>query len=126
MSYEEAIKQLPTLDFSKKHYTFHEPEIKNGIVYLGGYTFSPELEDWITKFYELQLIDRVYIVHSEIIMDRKYDINKKDFLYDKLTLPETLTILTKIIRSDRFMDGTIAKSLDNGMFEKLCNRLKQF
>ena len=52
--------------------------------------------------------------------------NYKIYKYKKieeLSLEETLSYITFIIRGERFGDGNIASYLEDGTIEKLCNNL---
>ena len=92
-----------------------EPEIgEDGIIVMGFPLYDEEVNNWINEFYRLELPDYNYLDNI-----RKYKRKR----IEELSLEETLSYLTFIIRGERFCDGRIATALENGTIEKLCNNL---
>ncbi|MCR5146996.1 MAG: DUF6508 domain-containing protein [Clostridia bacterium] len=81
---------------------------------LGYPLYSEEVENWIREFYRLKLVDYNYLDNSKIYKHEKIE---------ELSLEETLSYLTLIIRGERFSDGYIASALEDGTIEKLCDNL---
>ena len=109
----ENSKKLPKIKTQKVKWDAPK-EQKDGIIHLGCPVYSEEVDNWIEEFYNLKLADHNYLENYEIY---KFKETKK------LTLEETLSYLTFIIRGEKFCDGHIARYLENGIIEKLCNNL---
>ena len=106
-------KLLPKL--KSRIVKWKEPEIgEDGIIVMGFPLYDEEVNNWINEFYRLKLPDYNYLDN----------VNKfKNKEIEELSLEETLSYLTFIIRGERFCDGHIATALENGTIEKLCNHL---
>ena len=76
--------------------------------------YSEEVRSWIREFYNLKLVDINYLSNLRIYKYKKIE---------ELSLEETLSYLTFLIRGERFCDGHIASALEDGTIEKLCNNL---
>ena len=106
-------KLLPKL--KSRIVKWKEPEIgEDGIIVMGFPLYDEEVNNWINEFYRLKLPDYNYLDNI-----RKYKRKR----IEELSLEETLSYLTFIIRGERFCDGHIATALENGTIEKLCNNL---
>ena len=106
-------KLLPKL--KSRIVKWKEPEIgEDGIIVMGFPLYDEEVNNWINEFYRLELPDYNYLDNI-----RKYKRKR----IEELSLEETLSYLTFIIRGERFCDGRIATALENGTIEKLCNNL---
>ena len=106
-------KLLPKLKSRKVNWK--EPKKgEDGIIVMGFPLYDEEVKKWIDEFYKLKLSDYNYLDNY-----KKYK-NKK---IEELSLEETLSYITFIIRGERFCDGHIASFLENGTIEKLCNNI---
>ena len=111
---KENAKKLPKLKTQKIETEIREitdgdiPIIDTSVLYSG------EILSFIGAFESLHLQDYNYL--------RNYDTYKHKKI-EELSLEETLSYLTFIIRGERFCDGHIAYYLGNGTIEKLCNNL---
>lgn len=106
-------KKLPKLKTQKV--TWKAPKQKeDGVITLGFPVYSKEVDNWVKEFYDLKLADHNYI--------ENYDIYKTKKIAE-LTLEETLSYITFIIRGERFCDGHIARYLEDGTIEQLCKNL---
>ena len=76
--------------------------------------YDREINNWVREFHSLKLADFNYLSNYEIYKYKKIE---------ELSLEETLSYLTFIIRGEKFCDGNIAYYLENGTIEKLCNNL---
>ena len=112
---KENAKKLPKLNSRKVEWQKPKRRSDN-VIELGYPLYDNEVENWINEFYRLKLTDFNYIENFEIYKNKKIE---------KLSLEETLSYITFIIRGERFCDGHIASALENGTFEKLCNNLKE-
>ena len=112
-SLKENSKKLPKLKSQKVEW---KPPKKreDGVIEIGYPLYSEEVQDWIRKFYDLQLVDKNYLDNLRIYKYKKIE---------ELSLEETLSYLTWIIRGERFCDGCIASALEDGTIEKLVNNL---
>ena len=111
---KENAKKLPKLKSRKVEWQKSKQRSDNLIV-LGYPLYDKEVKNWIKEFYRLKLTDFNYIENFEIYKHKEIE---------KLSLEETLSYITFIIRGERFCDGHIASALENGTIEKLCNNLK--
>lgn len=59
---------------------------------------------------------------GEAVITKGYDLKAK-YIIEELSLEETLSYLTFIIRGERFCDGHIASFLKDGTIERLGNNL---
>ena len=109
---KENSKKLPKLKTQKV--TWKAPKEKDGVISLGYPIYSTEVDNWIKKFYDLKLADHNYLDNYEIYRSKKIS---------DLTLEETLSYITFIIRGERFCDGHIASFLEDGTIEQLCKNL---
>lgn len=119
---KQLAKQLPPIHTAKAKLVDSGINI-NGAITIGYYEYPEEIENWITKFYNLGLIDPDYDNYIGQIISQKYDKNNDEFKYEELTLRETLIIMCYFIRHERFCDGIIAKELESGKLEKLSNKV---
>ena len=78
------------------------------------YNFKEEVNNWIHEFYRLKLSDYNYLDNYKIYKYKKIE---------ELSLEETLSYLTFIIRGERFCDGHIASYLEDGTIERLGENL---
>ena len=101
---KENAKKLPKLKTS---------QIANGC---SCNPYNKEVEDWISEFYNFKLQDYNYLKNYKIYKDKKIE---------ELSVEETLSYMTYIIRGERFCDGHIGCYLENGLIEKLCNNLSR-
>lgn len=113
-SIKENARKLPKLKSRKVEWQKPKRRSDNVIV-LGYPIYDKEVENWINEFYRLKLADFNYVENFEIYKHKEIE---------NLSLEETLSYITFIIRGERFCDGHIASALENGTFEKLCNNLK--
>ena len=111
---KENAKKLPKLK-SRKIEWQKSIQRSDNVIVLGYPLYDKEVENWIKEFYRLTLTDFNYIENFKIYKHKKIE---------KLSLEETLSYITFIIRGERFCDGHIASALENGTIEKLCNNLK--
>lgn len=110
---KENAKKLPKLKTQKVKW--EEPKKReDGVIEIGYYLYNEEVINWIHEFYRLNLVDINYLNNFKIYKYKKIE---------ELSLEETLSYLTFIIRGDRFCDGNIASHLEDGTIEKLCNNL---
>ena len=93
-----------------------EVVIKKGIFLYVKY--SKSIGDFITDFYESDLVDYNYIDNIESIKD-VYSCDKNTSLQD------LRTILTSIIRKDRYSEGFLLKHIKNGNLYKLLNNIRE-
>ena len=106
-------KKLPKLKTQKVEW--REPKRReDNVIELGYPVYSEEVENWIHEFYRLKLVDFNYLDNSKIYKHKKIE---------ELSLEETLSYLTLIIRNERFCDGCIASALEDGTIERLCENL---
>ena len=112
---KENAKKLPKLKSRKVEWQKSKQRSDN-VIELGYPIYDKEVENWIHEFYRLKLTDFNYLENFEIYKHKEIE---------KLSLEETLSYITFIIRGERFCDGHIASALENGMIEKLCNNLKE-
>lgn len=106
-------QKLPKLKTQKVKW--QEPKRgEDNVIELGYPLYSEEVENWIHEFYRLKLVDYNYLDNSKIYKRKKIE---------ELSLEETLSYLTLIIRGERFCDGYIASALEDGTIEKLCDNL---
>ena len=109
----ENAKKLPKLKSRKVKWK--EPiEREDKVIILGYPLYDGEVNNWIDEFYRLKLVDYNYLENFRIYKHKKIE---------ELSLEETLSYITFIIRGERFGDGHIAYFLENGTIEKLCNNL---
>ena len=87
---------------------------EDGVIEIGYPMYDEEVQNWIHEFYDLKLLDYNYLDNFRIYKYKKIE---------ELTLKETLSYLTFIIRGERFCDGHIASALENGTIEKLVNNI---
>ncbi len=110
---KENSKKLPKLKSRKVEWK-QPKEKEDGIIEMGFPLYGRDVDNWIHEFYRLKLADYNYIENSKIYKHKKIE---------ELTLEETLSYITFIIRGERFCDGHIAYYLEDGTIEKLCNNL---
>ena len=106
-------KMLPKLKNQKvewKKATTRE----DGVIVPGFPIYSKEVNEWVDMFYKLKLVDYNYLENSKIYANKKIE---------ELSVEETLSYLTGIIRGEKFGDGSIASALEDGRIEKLCENL---
>ena len=106
-------KKLPKLKSRKVEWQKSKQRSDN-VIELGYPLYDKEVENWIKEFYRLKLTDFNYLENFEIYKHKEIE---------KLSIEETLSYITFIIRGERFCDGHIASALENGTIEKLCNNL---
>lgn len=114
MDKNERCQALPVIHTQKTEWS--KGDIKDNVITMSYPVYNDDVKKWIDTFYSLDIADTDYIENSEKILDK----NIQD-----LTRDETLTRLTKIIRTERFCDGTIAKALEDGTLEELCLHLHE-
>lgn len=112
---KENAKKLPKLKSRKVEWQ-KSKQRSNNVIELGYPLYDKEVGNWIEEFYRLKLTDFNYIENFEIYKHKEIK---------KLSLEETLSYITFIIRGERFCDGHIASALENGTIEQLCNNLKK-
>ncbi len=112
---KENAEKLPKLKSRKVEWQ-KSKQRSNNVIDLGYPLYDKEVENWIEEFYRLKLTDFNYIENFEIYKHKEIK---------KLSLEETLSYITFIIRGERFCDGHIASALENGTIEQLCNNLKK-
>jgi len=110
---KENSKKLPKLKTQKVKWRSPKKG-EDGVIELGFPLYSEEVNNWIHEFYRLKLADYNYLDNVKTYKNKKIE---------ELTLEETLSYLTFIIRGERFCDGHIASYLEDGTIEKLCNKL---
>ena len=110
---KENAKKLPKLK-SRKVKWQECKEKEDGVIELGYPLYDKEVDEWIQEFYRLKLSDYNYIDNIKNFKHKKIE---------ELSLEETLSYITFIIRGERFCDGHIASYLEDGTIEKLCNNL---
>ncbi len=110
---KENSKKLPKLKSRKVEWN-QPKEREDGVIELGFPLYSEEVDNWIEEFYNLKLSDFNYLDNYRIYKYKKIE---------DLSLEETLSYITFIIRGERFCDGHIASYLEDGTIEKLCNNL---
>lgn len=87
--------------------------------------FSPHfygdtIEEFLNYFFSHQLINPdCYEIESEFVANR----NNTDW-YTNLTEKQILQCIGLLIRKDRFVDGTLATYIENGVIPNLLKRLK--
>lgn len=110
---KENAKRLPKLKSRKVEWK--DPEKgEDGVIKLGIPLYDEEVNNWIHEFYRLKLSDFNYIDNVKIYKNKKIE---------ELSIEETLSYITFIIRGERFCDGHIASYLEDGTIEKLCDNL---
>lgn len=114
MDINNRCQELPIIRTQKIEWTKGGKE--NNILTPSYPIYPKEVNDWIAKFYSLDIADKNYIENTE-------KSKLKQIL--ELTRDETLTRITAIIRAERFCDGTIAEALENGVLEELCVHLHE-
>ena len=107
-------KNLEKLKENSKKLPKLKTQGEDGVIELGFPLYSEEVDNWIHEFYRLKLADYNYLDNVKTYKNKKIE---------ELTLEETLSYLTFIIRGERFCDGHIASYLEDGTIEKLCNKL---
>ena len=113
MNIRERAKKLPKIKTRKVE--AREPkQASDGVIEIGYPLYDQEVTNWIQEFYRLKLSDFNYL--------HNYEIYKKKEI-EELSLEETLSYITFIIRGERFCNGHIASFLENGLIEKLCDNL---
>ena len=110
---EENAKKLPKIK-TRKVEARGQKQASDGVIEIGYPLYDQEVTNWIQEFYRLKLSDFNYL--------HNYEIYKKKEI-EELSLEETLSYITFIIRGERFCDGHIASFLENGVIEKLCDNL---
>jgi len=110
---KENAKKLPKLKSRKVEWQKPKQGSDN-VIELGYPLYDKEVENWIHEFYRLKLSDFNYLENYEIYKHKELE---------ELSLEETLSYITFIIRGERFCDGHIASALEDGTIEKLCNNL---
>lgn len=75
-----------------------------------------KLKTFVRYFYDSDLVDKEYLGNEKLIS--KKDINE-------LIYKEIGTMLTSIIRGDRFCSGLIYSKVKDGTFLKLLERLQK-
>lgn len=114
MDINKRCQELPIIRTQKVECKSMKKE--NGIITPAYPVYSKEVNDWIAKFYSLDIADKNYIKNTEKLKLKQIP---------DLTRDETLTRITAIIRAERFCDGTIAEALKNGVLEELCVHLHE-
>ena len=109
----ERAKKLPKIK-TRKVEARGPKQASDGVIEIGYPLYDQEVTNWIQEFYRLKLSDFNYL--------HNYEIYKKKEI-EELSLEETLSYITFIIRGERFCDGHIASFLENGLIEKLCDNL---
>lgn len=109
----ENAKRLPKLK-TRKVEARGPKQGSDGVIELGYPLYDQEVTNWIKEFYRLKLSDFNYLYNYEIYKNKEIE---------ELTLEETLSYITFILRGERFCDGHIASFLENGVLEKLCDNL---
>ena len=110
---KENSKKLPKLKTQKVEW--REPKKReDDVIEMGFPLYSEEINNWINEFYRLKLADYNYLDNVRIYKYKKIE---------ELSLEETLSYITFIIRGERFCDGHIASYIENGTIEKLCSNL---
>lgn len=110
---KENSKKLPKLKTQKVEWK-KTKKIEDGVIEVGFPLYGEEIHNWIREFHNLKLLDLNYLNNYRIYKYKKIE---------ELSLEETLSYLTFIIRGERFCDGHIASHLEDGTIEKLCNNL---
>uniref|UniRef100_UPI0025D7053F DUF6508 domain-containing protein n=1 Tax=uncultured Ruminococcus sp. TaxID=165186 RepID=UPI0025D7053F len=90
--------------------------MKDNVITPSSPIYSDEVKAWIDAFDSLGLSDNDYITNSDKIQQKPIA---------DLTRDETLTLITAIIRGERFCEGRIAKALEDGTLEELCVHLHE-
>ena len=110
---KENSKLLPKLKSRKVEWK--EPKKgEDGVIEMRFFLYDEEVNNWINEFYRLKLQDYNYLDNARIYRHKKIE---------ELSLEETLSYLTFIIRGEKFCDGHIAAHLEDGTIEQLCNNL---
>ncbi|MBR1453983.1 MAG: hypothetical protein IJ593_05005 [Lachnospiraceae bacterium] len=112
----ELCRKLPIIKTGKIKRDNIDTDKTRGLITIRPINYPQYIEDWKKQFNESGLLDFDYIRNSDKIRDK--DI-------DDLTLDETLTMLTSIIRGERFCDGYIASAIESGALEKLTTHLHE-
>ena len=110
---KDNAKKLPKLKTQKVEWKLPKTR-DDGVIEVGYPLYNEEVRSWIREFYNLKLVDINYLSNLRIYKYKKIE---------ELSLEETLSYLTFIIRGERFCDGHIASALEDGTIEKLCNNL---
>ena len=110
---KENAKKIPKLKSRKVEWEKPKKR-KDGVIEIGFPLYDEEVNNWIHEFYRLKLSDYNYLDNARIYKHKKIE---------ELSLEETLSYITFIIRGERFCDGHIASYLEDGTIEKLCNNL---
>ena len=115
-------RKLPVLRTRKVEWG--RGEQKSGVISLPFPIYGKEVDDWIGMLYSLKLTDQNYLENYDAIQSRlgTEGISLKDSIA-QLSRDEVLTVMTFIVRKERFCDGTIAHALEDGTLEALCVRL---
>lgn len=109
----ESSKKLPKLKTQKVEWQ-KPKKSEDGVIEVGFPLYSEEVRNWIREFHNLKLVDLNYLDNCRIYKYKKVE---------ELSLEETLSYLTFVIRGEKFCDGHIASYLEDGTIEKLCNNL---
>ena len=75
-----------------------------------------KLKNFIRYFYDSDLLDKEYLENEKIIKEKNIS---------ELSYKEIGTMLTAIIRGDRFCSGLIYSKVQDGTFLKLLERLQK-
>ena len=110
---KENAKLLPKLKSRKVEWEDCKRK-EDGVIEIGFPLYDEKIYDWIQEFYKLKLVEYNYLKNAKIYKHKKIE---------ELSLEETLSYMTYIIREERFCDGYIASRLEDGTLEKLCNNL---
>ena len=114
MDINKRCQSLPILHSKKIEWT--EGGKKDNVITLPYPKYDQEITLWIKTFSSLELADKNYPEHIK-------ELDHKPF--SKLTRDETLSLITSIIRAERFSTGALAEAIENGRLEALCIHLHE-
>lgn len=119
-------QKLPIIKSEKTDIIYQGINI-NGAVSIGFYDYSTEARIFESEFYKLGLIQLDYLEKFKIIYNDNTKYNKETqlYMYDNLTVDDILVIITYILREERFCDGLLARTLEDGTLENLSKRLHE-
>lgn len=87
--------------------------------------YNREVADFLKAVYDDNLMDKEYNKHIE---ENGIDLSKqliKDIDISNMGAKMVLTLLTYIIRSDRFCEGALKSAIESGTITKLLKRLRE-
>ena len=94
----------------------------------GSYTFpwwkwSPEVSDWHRALYDHKIVDPHSGYLDESNVEYIQSLHQDPSLIDDSDLPTLRRVLTYLVRSERFVEGTLAKAFKSGIAQAATRRL---